>query len=176
MYLFLAIQALAIAGWLGYIMAGKRFTARQEVEIPEIPAPVPALLTVTSLDAGTLDADSASDPTARVQVNDSEAGGSGDTPQWLDTVVVEPGTRLTLLSLSYYGDKVFWVYVYLANRDVIKDPNRVPAGISLRIPMPDRYRIDAADKESVARAVRLQQEILAGNVVEVNELDGLIDN
>lgn len=176
MYLFLAIQALAIAGWLGYIMAGKRFIARQEVEVPEVPAPVPALLTVTSLDAGTLDTDSASDPTARVQVNDSEADGSGDTPQWLDTVVVEPGTRLTLLSLSYYGDKVFWVYVYLANRDVIKDPNRVPAGISLRIPMPDRYRIDAADKESVARAVRLQQEILAGNVVEVNELDGLIDN
>jgi len=93
--------------------------------------------------------------------------------QWLDTVVVEAGTRLTLLSLSYYGDKVFWVYLYIANRDVIKDPNRVPTGASLRIPMPDRYRIDAADKESVARAAKLQREILAGNFEGVDALDKL---
>ena len=88
-------------------------------------------------------------------------------------MVVEAGTRLTLLSLSYYGDKVFWVYLYIANRDVIKDPNRVPAGTSLRIPMPDRYRIDAADKESVARAAKLQREILAGNFEGVDALDKL---
>ena len=109
-------------------------------------------------------------------VADSAAVANTDAPQWLDTVVVEAGTRLTLLSLSYYGDKVFWVYVYIANRDVIKDPNRVPAGTSLRIPMPDRYRIDAADKESVARAAKLQREILAGNFEGVDALDKLAVN
>ena len=158
MYFFLAFQALAIAGWLGYVTAGKRFTARQTAVVPEVvpevrvPAPAPALVTDTAL------------------VVDSAAH------QWLDTVVVEAGTRLTLLSLSYYGDKVFWVYVYIANRDVIKDPNRVPAGASLRIPMPDRYRIDAADKESVARAAKLQREILAGNFEGVDALDKLAAN
>ena len=157
MYFFLAFQALAIAGWLGYVTAGKRFTARQTevvpTVVPEVRVPAPALVADTALVAGTLDA-----------------------PQWLDTVVVEAGTRLTLLSLSYYGDKVFWVYVYIANRDVIKDPNRVPAGASLRIPMPDRYRIDAADKESVARAAKLQREILAGNFEGVDALDKLAVN
>ena len=156
MYFFLAFQALAIAGWLGYVTAGKRFTARQTEVIPkvvpEVRVPATALVADTAL------------------VVDSVA------PQWLDTVVVEAGTRLTLLSLSYYGDKVFWVYLYIANRDVIKDPNRVPAGASLRIPMPDRYRIDAADKESVARAAKLQREILAGNFEGVDALDKLAVN
>ena len=106
-------------------------------------------------------------------VDSASVAGTLDAPLWLDTVVVEAGTRLTLLSLSYYGDKVFWVYLYIANRDVIKDPNRVPAGTSLRIPMPDRYRIDAADKESVARAAKLQREIQAGNFEGVDALDKL---
>ena len=109
-------------------------------------------------------------------VDSASVAGTLDAPLWLDTVVVEAGTRLTLLSLSYYGDKVFWVYLYIANRDVIKDPNRVPAGASLRIPMPDRYRIDAADKESVARAAKLQREILAGNFEGVDALDKLAVN
>lgn len=211
MYFFLAFQALAIAGWLGYVTAGKRFTARQTAVVPtvvpEVRVPATALVADTALVvnsalvAGTLDADSVADATgtldantpaasgtarvptgttdvrtARVPVGTSGAGAKGASPQWLDTVVVEAGTRLTLLSLSYYGDKVFWVYVYIANRDVIKDPNRVPTGTSLRIPMPDRYRIDAADKESVARAAKLQREILAGNFEGVDALDKLAVN
>lgn len=193
MYFFLAFQALAIAGWLGYVTAGKRFTARQTAVVPtvvpEVRVPAPALVADTALVAGTLDADSVADATgtldtntpadsgtARVPAGATGAGTKGASSQWLDTVVVESGTRLTLLSLSYYGDKVFWVYVYIANRDVIKDPNRVPAGASLRIPMPDRYRIDAADKESVARAAKLQREILAGNFEGVDALDKLAAN
>lgn len=191
MYFFLAFQALAIAGWLGYITAGKRFTARQTAVVPEVVpevrVPAPVLVADTALVAdsvavatGTLDAGtSAASGTARVPTVTTGVGTTGTkgaSPQWLDTVVVEAGTRLTLLSLSYYGDKVFWVYVYIANRDVIKDPNRVPAGTSLRIPMPDRYRIDAADKESVARAAKLQREILAGNFEGVDALDKLAVN
>lgn len=208
MYFFLAFQALAIAGWLGYVTAGKRFTARQTAVVPEVRVPAPAAvpvsvsvtdtalvadsaLVVDSLadSAGTLDtgmpaatgtarmpAGATDVRTARVPVGTTGAGTKGASPQWLDTVVVEAGTRLTLLSLSYYGDKVFWVYLYIANRDVIKDPNRVPAGASLRIPMPDRYRIDAADKESVARAAKLQREILAGNFEGVDALDKLAVN
>lgn len=190
MYFFLAFQALAIAGWLGYVTAGKRFTARQTEVVPEVRVPDPAAVPDTALvadtalvvdsladSAGTLDTGMpAASGTARVPVGTTGAGTKGASPQWLDTVVVEAGTRLTLLSLSYYGDKVFWVYVYIANRDVIKDPNRVPAGASLRIPMPDRYRIDAADKESVARAAKLQQEILAGNFEGVDTLDKLAAN
>lgn len=192
MYFFLAFQALAIAGWLGYVTAGKRFTARQTAVVPtvvpevvpEVRVPAPAAVPDTALvadsladSAGTLDTGMPeATVTTRVPAGTTGAGAKGASPQWLDTVVVEAGTRLTLLSLSYYGDKVFWVYVYIANRDVIKDPNRVPAGASLRIPMPDRYRIDAADKESVARAAKLQREILAGNFEGVDALDKLAVN
>ena len=195
MYFFLAFQALAIAGWLGYVTAGKRFTAKQTAVVPEVRVPAPALVADTALVvdsasiAGTLDANSVADSTGtsdagmpeatvttRVPAGTTGAGAKGASPQWLDTVVVEAGTRLTLLSLSYYGDKVFWVYLYIANRDVIKDPNRVPAGASLRIPMPDRYRIDAADKESVARAAKLQREIQAGNFEGVDALDKMAVN
>ena len=44
--------------------------------------------------------------------------------EWLDTVTIEPGTRLTLLAQKYYGNKVFWVYIYMANNKVIANPNQ----------------------------------------------------
>ncbi|HET9570109.1 MAG TPA: HU family DNA-binding protein [Bacteroidales bacterium] len=78
----------------------------------------------------------------------------------LATVVLQPGSRLTLLSLKYYGHKAFWVYIYQANKSVIKNPDNVPTGTTIRIPKPDPKIIDAQNPALIAKAKALQLQIL----------------
>ncbi|MDD2559270.1 MAG: HU family DNA-binding protein [Bacteroidales bacterium] len=79
-----------------------------------------------------------------------------DPSSWetLKVVRLERGKRLTLLAQEYYGNKVFWVYIYEANKDQIKNPNKILAGTKIRIPKADPAVINAKDPESV----RIAQE------------------
>lgn len=74
-----------------------------------------------------------------------------DPASWetLKVVRLEGGKRLTLLAQEYYGNKVFWVYIYEANKDQIKNPNKILAGTKIRIPKADPSVINAKDPESV---------------------------
>lgn len=82
--------------------------------------------------------------------------------QFIAQVTIAPGDRLTLISLKYYGHKFFWVYIYEANKNVIKDPNNVPIGTVLKIPAPGVYGIDAKNRASISKAASLQTKILQG--------------
>lgn len=75
------------------------------------------------------------------------------------TVTIARGERLTLISLREYGEKIFWVYLYQANKDVIDDPNNVSPGTVIRIPAPETYGIDKDSRESMLKAATLAQEI-----------------
>ena len=70
------------------------------------------------------------------------------------------GSQLTKFARQYYGHPHFWVYIYEANRDVIKDPNNVPLGISVKIPKLDARLVDPKRKESLNFALKLQAEYL----------------
>ena len=74
-----------------------------------------------------------------------------DPASWetLKVVRLERGKRLTLLAKEFYGNKVFWVYIYEANKDQIKNPNKILAGTKIRIPKADPAVINAKDPESV---------------------------
>jgi len=94
----------------------------------------------------------------------SEPQGTMQTEQvktkYMDTVVIKTGDRLTLISLKYYGHKIFWVYLYLANKESIPNPNSVAIGTQIHIPVPETYNIDANDEQSIRKAAALQTEIL----------------
>ena len=75
-------------------------------------------------------------------------------------VKIESGIRLTLISLKYYGDKVFWVYLYEYNKGKIKNPNNIPIGVVIKVPAPSVYGIDKANAASVKKASDKQAEIL----------------
>jgi|GEM_PF-1950122 Outer membrane protein and related peptidoglycan-associated (lipo)proteins len=76
------------------------------------------------------------------------------------TEVMQPGSRLTLLALKYYGDKIFWVYIYEYNKKKIRNPNSVPVGTVLDIPSKEKYGIDSSNPESIAKAKRLFGKIM----------------
>ncbi len=50
-------------------------------------------------------------------------------------IVVRPGDTLGTLAAKYLGDALKWKVIYEANRDRLNDPDIVPVGIRLRIPM-----------------------------------------
>lgn len=95
----------------------------------------------------------------------------GNTPQaqkpvvakpkakYIDQVKIRKGDRLTLIALKYYGHKFFWVYLYEANKDVIKNPDNVPVGTTIKIPAPEIYGIDAKNKASVSKAAAMQSRL-----------------
>lgn len=51
------------------------------------------------------------------------------------THTLKSGETLRGLALRYYGTKELWTKLVEANKDVIKDPNNVPVGTTLRIPV-----------------------------------------
>lgn len=76
-----------------------------------------------------------------------------------ETIVLSKGDRLTRIAKQKYGNKVFWVYIYKHNKDIIKNPNNIPIGTSLTLPPASLYNIDAHDTNSLARALELENSI-----------------
>ncbi|MDR2389447.1 MAG: HU family DNA-binding protein [Tannerellaceae bacterium] len=77
------------------------------------------------------------------------------------TVRVQSGDRLNLFALEYYGNKVFWVYIYQYNQSKLGNPDNIPVGIELTIPAANEYQIDPNNPASVKRASVLQSQILS---------------
>lgn len=75
--------------------------------------------------------------------------------EYIDTVTLNEGSRLTLIALRQYGHKAFWIYIYEANRDKISNPNDVKSGTILRIPQVDQRLIDPNNSGSVRYAQEL---------------------
>lgn len=78
-------------------------------------------------------------------------------------ITVKAGDRLTQLAETYYGHKVFWVYIYLENKAKIDDPNQVAAGTNLVLPKPHPTLMDPKNPEAIKRAEGIQERILAKN-------------
>ena len=50
-------------------------------------------------------------------------------------------SRLAWIAYKYYAQKDLWVFIYEANRDIIKDPTHIRPGQHIRIPeLDEKYR------------------------------------
>ncbi len=50
------------------------------------------------------------------------------------TYVVQAGDSLSAIAQKFYGDAKRWTEIWEANKDKVKDPNRILVGQELRIP------------------------------------------
>ncbi|MDR0680644.1 MAG: HU family DNA-binding protein [Dysgonamonadaceae bacterium] len=73
---------------------------------------------------------------------------------------VRKGERLTLIALDEYGHKSFWVYLYLENKNSIKNPDYIPVGLEIKIPSIQKYDIDKNDSAAIKKAETLAKEII----------------
>ncbi len=77
-----------------------------------------------------------------------------------ERIMLEKGKTLRLLALELFGNREFWVYIYLENKNSIQNPNIVSIGTELTIPAPAHYNINASDPHSVEIAKVLGKKIL----------------
>jgi nucleoid DNA-binding protein len=76
-------------------------------------------------------------------------------------VLIHPSETLMKLSEKYYGHKVFWVYIYIDNKNVISDPNNVVVGSRIRIARPDMSKMDPKNPECIKKAEALQSQLFS---------------
>jgi nucleoid DNA-binding protein len=74
-------------------------------------------------------------------------------------ITVRNGQTLIRLAINEYGDKCFWIYIYEENKQIITNPNNVPVGTTLTIPIPEKYGIDKNDAESIRKAIEEANKI-----------------
>jgi len=51
------------------------------------------------------------------------------------TYRVQPGDTLSRLAQAFYGKSSLWRRIWGANRSIIRDPDQLPAGLVLKIPL-----------------------------------------
>jgi len=74
------------------------------------------------------------DPWAVTETDEKESEASADAfdaTQWHE---VKKGETLWKIAEQYYGDGNLYPKIFEANRDTLKDPNRINIGQKLRIP------------------------------------------
>ncbi len=54
-----------------------------------------------------------------------------DATQWHEVVA---GDTLSKIAVRYYGDASLYTKIFEANKDTLKDPNKIRVGQKLRIP------------------------------------------
>ena len=61
------------------------------------------------------------------------AAGSSSTPA-ARTYTVQPGDSLSKISKQFYGNASMYMKIFEANKDKLDDPDKIRAGMDLRIP------------------------------------------
>lgn len=137
----LMVAVAAIAYWLGYLNVPTYNSVSQSV----LTDTVKTVSAVTAADSTAL-----SDSATKDTDNQAANGQKKQTEEQYFTVTET--AYLSNISRKYYGHYAFWVYIYIENKDIIKDPDNLPVGAKLRIPAPEKYGIDKNDAESIHRA------------------------
>ena len=84
-----------------------------------------------------VDANNSNDLTADIQVEGGRAvgaaagGGAGEGGQ---KYTVKPGDTLSKISKQFYGDANEYMRIYYANKDTLKDPDKIQVGQELNVP------------------------------------------
>lgn len=79
----------------------------------------------------------------------------------LDTVTVANGGTLAKLATEYYHNNFYWVYIYMANKDSIPNPNILSPGQIIVIPPLEWYDLKSDPDEALHEAKEWSKLILS---------------
>lgn len=69
-------------------------------------------------------------------------------------------TNISDLALKHYGNKNYWVYIYLENKSKISNPNKIAGNVQLVIPPREKYEVGNTEAEKAENAKQKANEIL----------------
>jgi len=148
--IFILSVLLAIA--VGYIIYSKLYGTSifNKLSLPKTMALAP--IQKNDSTASPVLTDSMASKKIPVEQNATEKIASPATSEKSKQMTIETGQRLASIAEKEYGNKVFWVYIYLENRAIISNPNVLPVGATISIPPADKYSINSNDPASIQKA------------------------
>lgn len=159
--LFCGILIGGLAAW--FIMSGRRYISESELRMPTpsttpktMPVPdtvakdtlptesITAASDTTIKDAQLPSSESQQVPIVSTGTKASNSTGSkkvtlGDTVKYrtngtMQNYTLKDGESLVKVALKFYGNKNLWPYLAEFNKEIIKNPDNVPTGTTIRIP------------------------------------------
>jgi len=146
-----ALIALAAGFAAGYIL-GSRHTPKPQMLAENVLTIVPDTASVANTDSTA----SAMPDTARITEPEAQDQANAQTKEPVyDTV--SPTRFLTTIARDHYGRKDFWVFIYEANANHLRHPNRIRPGTKVLIP-------DLGPHAALDSALRARAHILASEI------------
>ena len=133
---------MALLLWL-FVFGRQETQSSRTTPPPSITAPIeetPAIDTVAPIDSVTPPADTMAQP------------------EILTTVTLGNGDYLARYARRYLGRSEYWIYIYLANKEQIEDPDNIPLGTEIKIPTPQSVGITGNEETDLAEAKCLTRE------------------
>ena len=69
------------------------------------------------------------------------------------TEEITEGSRLAWIAKKHYGNKVYWPYLYEANKDRITNPSKIAIGTPIRVP-----KLTAAQRDTTSAEFQALRE------------------
>lgn len=138
------VSVLLMALLLWFFVFGRQETqSSRTTPPPSITAPVEVAPTIDSI-APSDSVVTPADTTAQLEI--------------LTTVILGNGDYLARYARRYLGRSEYWIYIYLANKEQIEDPDNIPLGTEIQIPTPQSVGITGNEETDLAEAKRLTRE------------------
>ncbi len=141
-----AVLAMALLLWL-FVFSKQEMPSSRTTPPPSTMIPVEATPTVDTV-APIDSVAPAADTTAQQEI--------------LTTVILGNGDYLARYARRYLGRSEYWIYIYLANKEQIEDPDNIPLGTEIQIPSPQSVGITGNEEADLAAAKRLIHEYYSG--------------
>ena len=79
-----------------------------------------------------------------------EAAPTEDIRVYKDYILTEeitPGSRLAWIAKKHYGNKIYWPYLYDANKDHLRHPSQIAVGTPIRVPRLTEAQLDTTSAQ-----------------------------
>ncbi|MBO4249797.1 MAG: HU family DNA-binding protein [Paludibacteraceae bacterium] len=77
---------------------------------------------------------------------------------WKTVEPIHEGSRLAWMAKVHYGSKIYWPYLFDANRDKFTDPNDIETGTPIRVPELTAAQLDTTNVQTMETLNRLKAQ------------------
>ena len=86
-----------------------------------------------------------------------------EMPIYEELITIEPmhrNSRLAWMAMRYYGAKIYWPYLYDANKDCINNPNDIEVGTPIRVPRLTEAQLDTTLQSTINTLQYLREQAI----------------
>ena len=127
-----------LSSWIGEMIQAEPMPVQQTEQVEPAPQTEPIVMDAT---------EEVSEPIEQLQYTD-----------WITTEPMHQDSRLTWMAKRFYGAKIYWPYIFDANRDQLPNPNFIKTGTPIRVPKLTALQRDTTNAQTLATIERLRLE------------------